>query len=130
VEGGVKGFGIMLSSDIVVSSSSLGVWMDLERSPGVFLTTGVVSSTAARGGAEVGVTGLPGVLVSLGAGNGLGLGLGVGVGGRDSVSMESPSSVKTLGGKYCEPERYGLGSSWRIPIEDGRALTLAALTED
>lgn len=130
VEGGVKGFGIVLSSDIAVSSSSLGAWMDLERSSRVFLVTGVVTSAATGGGAEVGVAGLPGVLVSLGVGCGLGLGLGVGVGGKDSVSMDSPSSVKTFGGKYCEPERYGLGSGWRIPIGDGRALTLAALTED
>lgn len=130
VEGGVKGFGIVFSSDIAVSSSSLGAWMDLDRSSGVFLATGVVTSAATGGGAEVGFAWLPGVLVSLGVGCELGLGLGVGVGGKDCVSMKSPSSVKAFGGKYCEPERYGLGSGWRIPIGDGRALTLAALTED
>lgn len=130
VEGGVKGFGIGLSSDIAVSSLSLGAWIDFERSSRVFLDAGVVTSAATRGGAELGVASLPGVLVSLGVGCELGLGLGVGVDGKDSVSMESPSSVRTFGGKYCEPERCGLGSGWRIPIGDGCVLTLAALTED
>lgn len=130
VEGGVKGFGIVWSSDITSSSSSLGAWMDFERSSRVSSVTGVVTSAATGGGAEVGVAGLPGLVVSLGMGWRWGLWLGVGVGGKDSVSMDSPSSIRTLGGKYCEPERFGLGSGWRVPIGDGRALTLAALAED
>lgn len=42
----------------------------------------------------------------------------------------SPSSIKTLGGKNCEPVRWCLGRDWRVPMGDGRALMFALLTLD
>lgn len=130
MEGGEKGCGDIWSSDIAVSSLSLGAWIDLERSSKVSSTMGVDSSAMTGGGAEVGIVGSPGALVSFDGDCGGGLGLGVGVDGKDSDSIESPSSVKTFGGKYCEPEQYDLGSGWWVPIGDGHALMLDTLAED
>jgi hypothetical protein len=132
VEGLVQvtvGLSIMTGrSDIVLSSIWAGVWsgechrvsrgisisLSLEKMRELMVGVVTFSSDSVGGICEMFVRG---------DGDGV---EGVGV----PSAVVFPSSVRTLGGKNCEPVRWCLGRDWHVPMGDGRALMFALLTLD